>query len=205
MERPNIFTMVDLSSEEFLDKVLWAGSLAFTDVALNSTDVQKFLKEDNKFDIVICEQFFQEAFYSLAHKYQAPLALVTTSGNYMRCNIAMRNPLQLSKVYGDYLVVKDPKSFWGRFRNTYYVMYEFLWWKYWFLPKQEALISKYVPNLPEPIPSLFDVQSNVSLLLINSHFSFEGPIAYLPNIVEVGGLHLSKSDSKLPEVSLTPL
>lgn len=205
MERPNVFTMVDLSSEEFLNKILWDGGLAFTEVALNSIDVQKFLKADHKFDIVVGEQFFQEAFYSLAHKYQAPLVLVTTSGNYMRCNIAMRNPLQLSTVVADYLIVKDPKSFWGRFRNAYYVMYEFFWWKYWYLPMQEALIPKYIPNLPEPVPRLYDVQSNVSLLLINSHFSFEGPVAYLPNIVEVGGLHLSKSDSELPKVSSTSL
>lgn len=200
-ERPNVFTMVDLSTEEFHDKILWTGGLAFTDMALNSSDVQKFLKADNKFDIVICEQFFQEAFYSLAHKYQAPLVLVTTSGIYMRCNIAMRNPLQLSTVLSEYLAVKDPKSFWGRFRNAYFVMYDFFWWKYWYLPKQEALIPKYVPNLPAPMPRLYDVQTNVSLLLINSHFSFDGPAAYLPNIVEVGGLHLSRSDSELPKVS----
>lgn len=197
--------MVDMSSEEFHHKLLWVGGCGFTEMALNSTEIQKFLKSDHNFDVVICEQFFEEAFYILAHKYQAPLVLVTTFGNSMRCNIAMRNPAQLSTVISEFLNVEDPNSFWGRLRNGYFVFYEFFWWKFWFLPKQEELIKKYIPNLPEPVPRLYDIQTNVSLLLINSHFSVDPPVAYLPNIVEIGGVHLSKSDSELPEVSLVPL
>lgn len=193
--------MVEISAEQFHDKLLWSGGVAFTEVALNSTQVQKFLAEDNKFDVVISEQFFQEATNILAHKYNAPLVLITTFGNCMRHNIVTRNPLQLYKVLSEFLDVKDPSSFWGRLRNFYFAFYEFFWWKYWYLEKQEELVRKYIPNLQEPVPSLYEMQKNASLILINSHFSFKPPVAYHPNIVEVGGLHLSKSDKKLPLVS----
>lgn len=193
--------MVQIPAEKFHEMILWNGGAGFTEVALNSTQVKQFLAEDNTFDLVISEQFFQEALYLLAYKYKAPLALVTTFGNCMRHNVITRNPLQLATTTAEFLDVKDPTSFWGRFRNFYFTFYEFFWWKFWYLERQEQLARKYLNNLPEPVPSLYDIQRNASLILINGHFSFDPPTAYLPNVVEIGGLHLSKSDNKLPDVS----
>ncbi|CAK1580193.1 unnamed protein product [Parnassius mnemosyne] len=197
--RPNVFTMASMSAEQFHDKILWAGGLAVTEMALNSSQVKRFLAIDQKFDLVICEQFFQEATYILAHKYKAPLALVTTFGNCMRHNIVIRNPLQLATVIPEFLDITDPTSFWGRLRNFYFTVYEFIWWKYWYMEKQEQLVQKYMKNLAEPVPSLYEMQRQASLMLINSHFSFDTPAAYLPNIVEIGGLHLTRSDGELPQ------
>ncbi|RVE44553.1 hypothetical protein evm_010799 [Chilo suppressalis] len=197
--RPNVFTMAELSAEEFHDLIFWRGGLAFTELALNSTEVRKFLAGDNTYDLVISEQFFQEAMYTLALKYQAPLVLVTTFGNCMRHNIAFRNPLQLATVIPEFLDLNDPPSFWGRLRTFYFTYYEFAWWKYWYLVEQEKLAKKYVPGLPEPMPNLYEIQRNVSLFFINSHFSFDAPVAYLPNVVEIGGVHLTRSSEKLPE------
>lgn len=195
--------MADISAEEFHDKILWSGGLAFTEVALQSPEVKQFLANNNSFDLVISEQFFQEATFALAHKYKAPLVLVTTYGNCMRHNILSRNPLQLATVLSEFLDVHDPTSFWGRLRNLYFTVYEFVWWKYWYLEKQEEFVRKYIPDLPQPVPSLYELQRDAALILINSHFSFEGPVAYLPNIVEVGGLHLTRSTSKLPTVNMS--
>lgn len=199
--RPNVFTMVDLSEEEFHAKILWGGGLAYTKVALESKMVQDFLKSDSKFDLVISEQFFQEAMYVLAHKYNAPLILVTTFGNCMRNNIIMRNPLQLSTVLSEFASVQNPSSFTGRLRNLYFTVYEYFWFKFWYLKKQEQLAKRYIPDLPEPVPSLEELQSNTSLFLMNSHFSFDTPAAYLPNFVEIGGIHLTQKFEGLPEVS----
>ncbi|XP_072948769.1 UDP-glycosyltransferase UGT5-like [Epargyreus clarus] len=199
-ERPNIFTMVDKSAEEFHEKVLWGGLYGFTQVALNSTEVRDFLKKDNTFDLVISELFFQESFYVLAHKYKAPLVLVTTFGNCMKQNFLTGNPLQLGTVVFEYLDLIDLTSLWGRFRNAYFTMYEYFWWKFWYLEKQEQLVETYLAEfLTDRPPSLYDIQKNASLLMINRHFSFHKPAALLPNIVEIGGIHLSQSNSSLPK------
>lgn len=192
---------MDLSAEERHNRFLWNGGLTLTEVVLNSTEVQAFLLADNTFDVVISEQFFQEAMYILAHKYEAPLVLVTSYGNCMRHNIATRNPLQLATVVSEFLVVSEPGSFFGRLRNLYFTVYEYVWWRFWYLQKMDELAVKYVPSLKEPVPSLYEIQTNVSLFLINSHFSFDPPTAYLPNIIEIGGVHLSPKVPKLPEVS----
>ncbi|NP_001243980.1 UDP-glycosyltransferase UGT39B1 precursor [Bombyx mori] len=197
-KRPNVFDMVGVSTEEFHNMILWRGGLGFTNLTLNSAEVKSFLAEDNKFDLVICEQFFQEAMNILAHKYKAPLVLVTTFGNCMRHNIMIRNPLQLATVISEFLEVRNPTSFFARLRNVYFTVYEYVWWRYWYLEEQEKLVKKYIPNLEEPVPTLLEMQKNASLILINGHFSFDTPAAYLPNIIEIGGVHLSKSDTKLP-------
>ncbi|XP_047991326.1 UDP-glycosyltransferase UGT5-like [Leguminivora glycinivorella] len=197
--RPNVFTMVDISEELFYEKILWGGGLASTEVALSSQQIQDFLKQDHKFDLVISEMFFQEATYVLAHKYNAPLALVTTFGNCMRNNIIMRNPLQLATVINEFVAIKEPRSFLGRLRNFYFAAYEYFWYKVWYIRKQEELAKKYIRNMPEPVPSLEELQRNASLFLMNSHFSFDTPAAYLPNLVEIGGIHLTHKFDPLPK------
>lgn len=192
--------MVELSAEEFHHKVVWPGGLAFTELTLNSPEVKEFLKKDNTFDLVICEQFVQEALYALAVKYNAPLAIISTFGNCMRHNIMTRNPLQLATILAEYLNVNDPGSFWTRLRNFYFTSYEYLWWRYWYLPKQEVLVKKYMPELVGKYPSLYELQKNASLMLINSHFSFDPPSALLPNIIEIGGVHVTQDNESLPKV-----
>ncbi|XP_072949143.1 UDP-glycosyltransferase UGT5-like isoform X2 [Epargyreus clarus] len=197
--RPNIFSFVNKTYEEFLTDVMWTGGYVFTEVVFNSASVKEFLKKDNKFDLVISEQFILEALNILAYKYKAPLVLVATVGNCMKHNLVIGNPLQFNTVIHEYLALKNSASLLGRLRNIYATVYEYVWWKYWYLGKHEALIKKHLPDLEEPVPSLYEVQKNVSLFLINSHFSFDTPMALLPNLVEVGGMHLSRSDADLPK------
>ncbi|GBP64736.1 UDP-glucuronosyltransferase 2B31 [Eumeta japonica] len=191
--------MVDLPTSEFHRQVLWTGGTGTTEIALNSTSVKEFLSKDNTFDLVISELFYQEAMFMLAYKYKAPLVLVTTYGNSMKNNILLRNPLQLATIISEFMRIDSPTSFLGRLHNAYFCIYEYIFWKYWYLPMQDALVDKYFKDLPRPLPSLEELHKNASLVLMNTHFSYDPPAAYLPNIVEVGGLHLKETDTKLPE------
>lgn len=194
--------MADMTALQFQDLVHWTGGLAMTEVALKSKPVQEFLKQDISFDLVISEQFYQEAFNVLAYKYNAPLALVTTFGNCMRHNMLVGNPLQLATVIGEHLQIRHPSSFMGRLNNVYHFVRDYLDWRYSFLPKQEALVKKYLPEYYGVAPSLYDIQKNASLLLVNSHFSYDTTIALLPNVVEIGGIHLkNQSTSVMTPVS----
>lgn len=42
------------------------------------------------------------------------------------------------------------------------------------------------------MPPLEELASNVSLILVNSHFSISGVRPVVPNFVEVGGLHIEE-------------
>jgi hypothetical protein len=48
-----------------------------TEHALKNEKVQEFIHRNNdKFDLIIAEQFYQEAFLMLAHKYNAPIVTI---------------------------------------------------------------------------------------------------------------------------------
>jgi glucuronosyltransferase len=45
--------------------------------ALENIEVQKFIvRKGLKFDLIIAEQFFQEAFLMFAHKFKAPIVTI---------------------------------------------------------------------------------------------------------------------------------
>jgi glucuronosyltransferase len=52
----------------------WEIGVMTTEYALNNKNIQEFInRNDLTFDLVISEQFFQEAFLVLAHKYNTPV------------------------------------------------------------------------------------------------------------------------------------
>lgn len=45
-----------------------------------------------------------------------------------------------------------------------------------------------------------EVLESVSLVLLNTHFSLNPPRPYVPNMIEVGGMHVNRNKGELPEV-----
>ena len=70
-----------------------------------------------------------------------------------------------------------------------------------------ASLIKYFPffifreAFPEgEYPPLDELKRNVSLVLLNEHFTQSVPRPYVPNMIEVGGLQIKDKPSPLPEV-----
>lgn len=52
----------------------WRVGISTTQYALENENVQQFIEQDDTdFDVIISEQFYQEAFLMFAHKYRAPI------------------------------------------------------------------------------------------------------------------------------------
>lgn len=197
-----MFDVIDFPFESF--HILSAKSGFFVNEhVFESKDVQNFLEQDHKIDLVITEVFFNEGLYMFAHKYQAPLVLATTVGNSLKGNYYMGNPLQLSTLFHEYGRTTEPLSFLGRLYNMYICTFDLLFLKFWYFPHQQESALHYFKDLPQPVPYLEDIAANAALLLLNSHFSIDNPSAYLPNIIEVGGLHIKETNETLPAVSLS--
>lgn len=54
---------------------------------------------------------------------------------------------------------------------------------------------------PDRYRSYDEMLNNVSLVLVNSHFSSGHPLPQLPNMVEIGGIQVKPQPAPLPEVS----
>lgn len=75
-----------------------------------------------------------------------------------------------------------------------------LYYEHVILEKHQKLIEKYIHfQNRNDIPKIKIAIQNISLILVNSHFTFGYPRPNLPNVIEVAGLHISGSAS-LPEV-----
>ncbi|CAB0034905.1 unnamed protein product [Trichogramma brassicae] len=87
-------------------------------------------------------------------------------------------------------------NFWQRLENTveYFKatsMFHKLTEEY-----QTAVMRKYIsPDLP----NIREIEKSVSLTLVNSHPILFGVKPVLPTLVQVGGIHVEESDSKVPE------
>ena len=48
------------------------------------------------------------------------------------------------------------------------------------------------------IPDLKSISNNASLMFVNTHYSIHGAISFPPNVIEVGGIHISPKVKPLP-------
>jgi glucuronosyltransferase len=61
-------------------------------------------------------------------------------------------------------------------------------------------------NFPNAKRTYDELLSNVSIIFTLTHFSSNGPRPNLPNMIEVGGMHVKEKPSPLPEVrTITPI
>lgn len=86
-------------------------------------------------------------------------------------------------------------NFYERLGNIGMTWLETIYVNLFYFPRQRQLYGEHFPN---PKPSLDEVMRNVSLVLLNSHFTFGYPRPYMPNMIEVGGMHLNRIPNPLP-------
>ncbi|KAK8724694.1 hypothetical protein OTU49_011225, partial [Cherax quadricarinatus] len=102
------------------------------------------------------------------------------------------NPAYVPNFMQDY---PKPMNLWNRFCNTLAQIRLALYWRKWtIVPMVQKEISAQFPELP----LLLDLERNVSLSLLNSHFSISTPLPLLPSQVEVGAMHCRPANP-LPE------
>lgn len=71
------------------------------------------------------------------------------------------------------------------------------------LPKHQRYVEAYFPiEDHHNIPKVKDMLKNISLILVNAHFTFGYPKPTLPHIIQIAGLHITEP-SPLPEVNHT--
>jgi glucuronosyltransferase len=177
--------------------------------ALGNDLADKFLQQkavqdlihsnDQEFDLIIAEAFNHDCVLGFAHKFKAPIVQVVTFGGTSWMADWVGNPTPYSYVPDPFQDFSDRMDFWERLLNTLGVTLQKLTRLFYFLPKQQALLEKYFSDYA-PLPSISELDSSTSLLLLNHHFSISYPKPLMPNVVQVGGMHV-KPAKKLPAVS----
>ncbi|CAH0559938.1 unnamed protein product [Brassicogethes aeneus] len=144
---------------------------------LNMPQMQTFLKEDHKFDVVIVEWLYP-TFAALAAKYRNPSHPVLAPDH----DLPMPRDLSLKE----------------RLMSGLYAVYVRVYYHLVVLPREDALARKH---LGQDIPYLGDIEKNISLLLLNRNPVFHRVMPVVPAIIELGYTNTNKSVEKMdPEL-----
>ncbi|XP_055915997.1 UDP-glucosyltransferase 2-like [Eupeodes corollae] len=191
----NVKTIFDLSSltlSDFLKMVDVIG-MKTTEFALQQPNVQELIHQKNTknvYDVLIVEQFYQEAFLPLALKFNIPTIASSTLGhqNFMSQMMGVITPW--SYVPHGSLALDDKMDFWERLWNTMSSLYDDYYREFVYFPKQDELVKKYWSHLPMKIPTVSKMTKNTSVLLLNSYVPLTSPRPTTLGMVEVGGMHI---------------
>jgi glucuronosyltransferase len=163
---------------------------------LNDPSVKKLISSDEKFDVVVNDIFHTDCFLPFAYKFRAVSIGVSTSVLMPWVNDRNGNPDNPSYIANLFTSYSGKMNFVQRTVNAvttvlYKVIYHFL------SESPSQLLARQ--HFGEDTPDLAALARNISLVLVNSHFSLNAPRPLVPGVVEIGGIHIPKP-KLLPQV-----
>lgn len=181
---------------------LYLGSTVVNSIGLDvcktlmeSKDVQEiiFKKNNRTFDILLTEEFNSNCGAALAKKFHCPVVRIHTvpimPWSYERFGI----PLNPAYMPNHFLKIAHSWSFLARLENSILTMANIIYYKTK-IQMEKDLFYSYTGDA-----SYYDDHAD-SLMLVNTHYSLNPPIPLVPNVIEIGGIHI-KAKTPLPKVS----
>jgi len=163
-----------------------------TNSSVPTPEVQRFIKEDQtKFDLVIVESFFQDCTVAMGHKYGAPVVSIIPVAPWTSVSRHAANPSDFSYIKDFKLNTGKSLDFPSRLLNTLFGLYGLFVEPITYIPLLEKLMDTYFqyPGY-ENRPTLTEMLENISLSLIDSDIAILSPRPYVPNFIEIPGIHI---------------
>uniref|UniRef100_A0A182QH93 Uncharacterized protein n=1 Tax=Anopheles farauti TaxID=69004 RepID=A0A182QH93_9DIPT len=189
----NVFTKRDKSSFYGNTNLIY-GTAATADYTLGHPKLQELLNNPSEsFDLLILDQVMCESLLGLAYHYGVPAIVYSAAAPNKYTNEMVANPHNPAYNPIPSLGYSDRMDLVQRVWNTFVSICEQFNYKYLYLPSQEAVYQRYFAR--PSLPPLLDLIHNVSLVLVNSHpvINFARPV--VPNMIEIGGLHIRQLEN----------
>ncbi|KAH8385575.1 hypothetical protein KR200_000702 [Drosophila serrata] len=188
----------DFFRSKWSEGIITATILANVSYAiLSDGGVQRMLRDKSeRFDMILIEASHLDALYGLAEFYNATLMGVSCVTTSWKIDFLAGNPAP--SIYEpvspmDYALDHSLINMW---HNWVYITEEKLLDQLVFLPSQLQVMKKIFGYSAEMLDSL---RSRFSIILMNSHFSMGRVRSNVPNLIEVGGMHLSETPEPCDE------
>ncbi|GLH07895.1 uncharacterized protein GBIM_13283 [Gryllus bimaculatus] len=196
------FNPFDMADMPYVMRVyfLWSMGSAIGEGVLKQPAVQALARgEKGRFDVVIVESFFNEAFLGLAHIFEAPIIQVCPYVGSSWMYSATGSPSPAAYVPDPFLPFNDRMSFVQRFINFVFGVFQELGRELYYLPAQDAVMRRWLSvDSRQPLPHVRDLQRATALMLVNAHVAVSYPRPLMPTLVPVGGMHV-RPGKPLPE------
>lgn len=170
---------------------------------LNNTKVKDFIHSDRyQFDVVLFENFQHECFVTMGHKFNAHVIQLIPASPITSHSIWHGQPFNPSYIPDPNSGFTDQMSLYVRTINFLVTLIQLILYPIVYMPKQSEIMNNHLNYTGwESRPSLEEMTKNISLTLINTHFTIGTSRPLVPNFIEVAGMHL-KPASKLPKVKI---
>ncbi|XP_065219011.1 UDP-glycosyltransferase UGT5-like isoform X14 [Planococcus citri] len=176
--------------EHFYDNLL------VSECYLKLNSYQELIKSNQSFDVVMVEYFNFRLFTELGYIFKAPVIHYSSLIPPPWVAWDYGYPLDPSYIPNFLGSVGSTKmNFFERLRNTVEVAIMVLVDQLMMSGKTQELVNQYAGT---EIPPMEELMRGSSLLLVNTHHTVSGVRPVVPNVVEIGGVHI-KEAKKLPQ------
>ncbi|GJQ66557.1 hypothetical protein Trydic_g4540 [Trypoxylus dichotomus] len=187
----NNMTIENIKDQKFIQRLSFVIDCAgprVCEAIFNTKVAQELRNSTKKYDLLITHYFATNCMLGFAHLFAVPSIAVVTSVNLPWTSSLIGlpdNPAYIPNYFAELLPKMD---FTERLFNTLAYVITKIGFEIRSNIPSEVIAKKFFgPQLPD----LYDLARNISLVLVNSHFSINQPRPAVPNFVEVSGLHIS--------------
>uniref|UniRef100_A0A1B6KQH8 UDP-glucuronosyltransferase n=1 Tax=Graphocephala atropunctata TaxID=36148 RepID=A0A1B6KQH8_9HEMI len=168
------------------------------DKLFKNNKIQELIESREHFDLVFLEiSFAQEPLLAFGHRFKAPVISLHPFGSFSLVNTITGNPLSLAHVPDSSLPFSDQMSLYERATNVYSILKTLYLYHNEYLPSLDAYTRDMFKN--PGIPAVVDMLRNISLVINNAHPTVHYAQPYTPNLLPLGGIHLSQQRTPLPK------
>ncbi|XP_069681773.1 UDP-glycosyltransferase UGT5-like [Periplaneta americana] len=158
---------------------------------LEHPEVQKIIKSNDTFDLLVTETFSTDCYLTFAHQFKIP------SIAFSPCALMPWVPDKVGHVDNPsytpnhFSESTDHMDFGERVINTLSVVFhKFFYCFFMAVPVHRIASNHFGDNLP----TMSDLGRNTSMIFVNSHFSLSRPRPLVPGVIEVAGLHIKEGN-----------
>lgn len=194
--------VMDLVSMNFVTSVQlkWRISIQLSEMVMSHRKMKQFVQSSsNSFDLIMVETFGQEYAVAMGHKFNAPVINLAPAMIWASISKWLHVPSTFSYIPDACTQSTSDMGFIERLKNSITGFMQLYVENYLYLPKTKEVMDTYLKYRGwESRPPLEHMLNNISLTLVNSHNAIGISRAYLPGIIEVGGMHI-KDPKPLPK------
>ena len=179
---------------EFLELAIWGGMTC--EKALESHVIDDIIKlhKQKPFDLMITEFFTSDCTLGLAHKLNLPFIGLSSCALFPWHYDRVGLPDTPSYIPSESVRFSQNMDFWQRLENWLAVKITKHLYRFVEMNDNKLIRAK----LGNDIPDVADLKLKTSLILLNQHYSLNGPRPLTPGVIEIGGVHVG-NDYSLPD------
>ncbi|XP_011267296.2 UDP-glucuronosyltransferase 2A3 isoform X2 [Camponotus floridanus] len=164
--------------------------------SLRHPAITELIRSDEKFDVILTENFNTDCFLGFIHRFKVPYLAFSSHQIMPWTNNDMGNEDNPSYIPIHFFGFIRPMNFLDRITNTVGLFLYKAAYEYWFRSVDQVIANEVFGS---DLPKLQKLAQQSSALLVSTHSSLFGSRPQLPNVVEIGGIHIPSKINSLPK------